>query len=214
MISLLVVVTDLCPHTLSLSFSPVFAPSSSQGTDGQQHTVVAAVEDATTAEDDDDPYVTAAEEEGTHDGDLAPLASATFASPSPTTATNAGPLIEPSGDVPAIREVAPPPATTEGMVEVSAVQAPGKMPQVQGTEQVASMVEDVVDAVGEVRSYTGLYGSLVACGLGQAACVSSVGAHFFTCPSFGTSCLALRPRFYRWPTVCYHSTTYTPVCLR
>lgn len=224
---------------------------------------MAAVEDATTAGDDDDPYVTAAEEEGPQDGDLAPLASATFDFSSPATATNDGPLVEPSGDVPAIREVAPPPATTEGVVaasgdvpalgkaapplaapknmsspdsdcgviapsragplpevaakapdtakiggsptktvvdqldpggveealseegeiehqtpapkqegapilasapfdgtavselEVSAVQAPGKMPQVQGTEQAASMVEDVVAAMGQVRSYTG-----------------------------------------------------------
>ncbi|CAM9900271.1 unnamed protein product, partial [Ectocarpus sp. 6 AP-2014] len=228
-----------------------------QGANGEQQTVVAAVEDATTAGNDDEPCVTAAEEEGPQDGDLAPLASATFDFSSPTTATNGGPSVEPSGDVPAIREVAPPPATTEGMVassgdvpalgkaapslaapknmsssdsdcgviapsragplpevaakapdtakigglptktvvdqpapggveealseegeiehqtpapkqegapilasapfdgtavselEVSAVQAPGKMPQVQGTEQAASMVEDVVAAVGQ-----------------------------------------------------------------
>ncbi|CAM9559665.1 unnamed protein product, partial [Ectocarpus sp. 8 AP-2014] len=227
-----------------------------QGANGEQQTVVAAVEDATTVGDDDDLYGTAAEEEGPQDGDLAPLASATFDFSSPATATNDGPLVEPSGDVPAIHQVAPPPATTEGMVaasghvpalgkaapplaapknmsspdsdcgeiapsragplpevpakapgtakiggsptktvvdqlapggveealseegetdqtpapkqegapilaskpfdgtavselEVLAVQGPGKMPQVQGTEQVASMVEDVVAAMGK-----------------------------------------------------------------
>ncbi|CAM9219947.1 unnamed protein product, partial [Ectocarpus fasciculatus] len=91
-----------------------------QGADGEQQTVVAAVEDVTTREDDDDPYVTAAEEEGPLDGDLTPLASAAFDFSPPTTPTNDGSLMKPSGDVP-IREVAAPPplATTEDAVETS-----------------------------------------------------------------------------------------------
>ncbi|CAM9553288.1 unnamed protein product, partial [Ectocarpus sp. 13 AM-2016] len=209
-----------------------------QGAYSEQQTVVAAVEDATTAGDDDGPYATAAEEEGPQDGDLAPLASPIFDFSSPTTATNDGPLVEPSGDVPALGKTTPPLAAPKNMsspdsdcgviapsragplpevagtapdmakigrsptktvvdqlapggraealseegeiehqtpapkkedapilasspfdgnavneLEVSAVQAPGKMPQMRGTEQAASMVEDVVAFVGQASDF-------------------------------------------------------------